>query len=69
MTLLDYCKYLGWSGLEFSRRAGINPRTARKALAQKPVAGHVATKIAETLSAALEKQIRPGDIDGLTTRR
>lgn len=69
MTLSQYCDYLGWSGLELARRVGINPRTARKALANQPVRHKVAFKIAEVLSASMEQEIRPGDIEGLTTRR
>lgn len=69
MTLQQYCDYLGWSGLELARQAGINPRTARKALANGPIRHGAAGKIAKALSASMKQEIKPGDIEGLTTRR
>jgi hypothetical protein len=65
MDLQGYCKQLGWDAAELSRQAGINPKTARRAMFGEVISSRVAREIAKALSAALGRTINVGDIDGL----
>lgn len=65
MTLENHCRNLGWDAAELARRAGINARTARKALDGDPVAARVARAIAQALTEALGRIVTVGSIDGL----
>lgn len=65
MTLEHHCRNLGWDAAELARRAGINARTARKALEGEAISARVARDIAAALSAALGRTITVGSIDGL----
>jgi hypothetical protein len=65
MSLNDLCKQLGWNAAELARQAGIDWRTASKALAGENISARAARDIAEALSAALGKRLNVGDIVGL----
>ena len=65
MTLSQHCRNLGWDAAELARRAGINARTARKALDGDPVTARVARAIAQALTEALGRIVTVGNIDGL----
>lgn len=68
MTLEQYCNELGWNASDLSRQAGINWRTARKALDGEVIAAVQARQIAQALSTAYGRTIRVGDIQGLNYR-
>ena len=65
MDLREYCRQLGWDAAELSRQAGINPKTARRAMLGEVISSRVAREIAKALSAALGRTINVGDIEGL----
>lgn len=68
MTLSEYCEQLGWNAPELSRQAGIDYKTARKALDGEKIGAKQARDIAQALSAAFGKRINVGDIEGLNYR-
>ncbi len=65
MDLREYCKQLGWDATELSRQAGINTKTARRAMLGEVVSSRVAREIAKALSTALGRTINVGDLEGL----
>lgn len=65
MTLQGYCGYLGWDAAELSRKSGIAPRSARKALKGEEISFRVARDIADALSLYTGNRINVGDIQGL----
>ena len=65
MSLKEYCDQLGWPVAELARQAGIDWRTADKALKGEGISARAARDIAEALSGAIGKQINVGEIQGL----
>ena len=56
---------LGWSNPTLAKQAGVGYGSARKAEDGKPIAAHVAKAIADCLSKALERDIKPWEIEGM----
>ena len=69
MTLKDYMRYLGWSTNDLARNAGINSRTAARAIRGEAMRPWIAQEIAEALTKALDTKVLPGDIEGLDIER
>ena len=69
MNLRNYIQYLGWGTRDLARHAGVNDRTAAKALRGDVIRPWVAQRIAAALSAALETKVQPGDIEDLNIER
>ncbi len=67
MTITQARQTLGWSKIEFAKRAGIAKQTALNAEAGKVISGRSARAIADALSQALGEKLLPGDIEGLNT--
>ncbi len=65
MSLTDYCRTLGWSATDLARYAGINEKTARKALAGETVSHRVAQDIAKAISYYYGTRVQVGEIEGL----
>ncbi len=65
MTLQEYCDQLGWPVAELARRAGIDWRTADRAVKGEPISARAARDIAQALSAATGHRVNVGDIVGL----
>lgn len=64
-TLNEYCRRLGWNPTELSRQAGIDYKTARKAIDGEAIRPGPARAIANALSQALGQRVNVGDINGL----
>lgn len=68
MTLADYCRKLGWNASELARRAGVNVRTAQRALDGQRINAENARAIAQALSTELDTTVYVGDLEGLNYR-
>lgn len=67
-TLGEYCSELGWDISELARKAGINWRTAQRALDGDVVNIRSARDIARAISEAKGETINVPDIRGLMIR-
>lgn len=65
MTLQEYLRYLGWNISTLARQAGINDRTASKAVNGQSISPRAAQAIASALSDALGRTVYVGDIHDL----
>lgn len=68
MTVSGYCQLLGWNTPTLARQAGIDYKTAQKAMEGKTISSRAATSIAEAFSEATGRKIYAGDIEGLNIR-
>jgi transcriptional regulator with XRE-family HTH domain len=64
-TLRHYRIDLGWSIRRLAQEAGISHPVAKRAEAGEPIQASTAKAIADALSRALGRDIRPSDIEGL----
>lgn len=64
-TLREYRINLGWSASKLAQEAGISPPIIRRAENGMPVQAETAKAIADALSKAYEKDIKPLDIKDL----
>ena len=69
MNLKDYLEYLAWGTRDLARHAGINDRTAAKALRGEVIRPWVAQRIAAAISKAMKKKVLPGGIEDLNIER
>ena len=65
-TLRTYRIDLGWSVRKFAQEAKVSPHVARRAEAGEPIQASTAKALADALSRALGREVRPSDIEGLT---
>lgn len=65
MMLKDYRVNLGWTWVEFAKQAGLATVVVRRAERGSPVKATSAKKMADALSKAYEREIKPTDIEGL----
>jgi len=56
---------LGWSQTALAKEAGISPAIAKRAEEQRPIQARTARALADALSKAYEREIKPSDIEGL----
>lgn len=64
-TLRTYRIDLGWSVRKLAQEAGISPHVARRAETGEPIQASTARALADALSRALGRDIRPSAIEGL----
>jgi plasmid maintenance system antidote protein VapI len=67
-TLEEYLRELGWSTTYLARMAGINYRSAKRAVDGEEIFARTARDIALALSEATGQQIKVNDIRGLVIR-
>lgn len=67
-TLEEYCNQLGWNTSNLASQAGINYRTAKKALEGDIISSRSAQDIAKALTRAMGNTINVGDIRGLVIK-
>lgn len=67
MNLIEHCRKLGWNASELARRAGINLRTAQRAMEGRRINAENARAIAQALSDELGETVYVGDL-GLNYR-
>lgn len=65
MTLREYRVNLGWSQRELAIEAGIAPSIVKRAEDGLPIHARTAKALADALSKAYGREIRPIDITGL----
>lgn len=65
MTLREYRVNLGWSQNRLAKEAGISPSIVKRAEYGAPVQARTAKALADALSRAYEREIKPIDITGL----
>jgi transcriptional regulator with XRE-family HTH domain len=65
-TLRTYRIDLGWSRRRLAQEAGISHPVANRAEDGEPIQANTAKAIADALSRALGREIRPSEIEGLT---
>ena len=65
MTLREYRINLGWSQRELAIAAGVSPSIVKRAEDGLPVQARTAKALADALSKAYQREIRPIDIAGL----
>jgi transcriptional regulator with XRE-family HTH domain len=65
MTLREYRVNLGWSQHELAKEAGISPSIVKRAEDGLPIQARTARALADALSKAYGRDIRPIDIAGL----
>lgn len=65
MTMREYRVNLGWSQNQLATEAGISPSIVKRAEEGAPVQARTAKALADALSRAYGREIRPIDIDGL----
>jgi transcriptional regulator with XRE-family HTH domain len=56
---------LGWSQTALAKEAGISPAIAKRAEQLMPIQARTARALADALSKAYEREIKPSDIEGL----
>lgn len=56
---------LGWSQTALAKEAGISPAIARRAEQLLPIQARTARALANALSKAYEREIKPSEIEGL----
>jgi len=56
---------LGWSQTALAKEAGISPAIAKRAEQRMPIQARTARALADALSKAYEREIKPSDIEGL----
>ena len=56
---------LGWSQTALAKEAGISPAIAKRAEQLRPIQARTARALADALSKAYEREIKPSDIEGL----
>lgn len=64
-TLREYRVNLGWSQNKLSEEAGISPHLVRRAEDGDPIQARTAKAIADALSKAYGREIKPTEIEGL----
>lgn len=64
-TLRTYRIDLGWSVRKLALEAKVSPHVASRAEAGEPIQASTARALADALSRALGREIRPSDIEGL----
>jgi predicted transcriptional regulator len=64
-NLYKYRIDLGWSPRRLAEEAGISAPVARRAESGEPIRPEIAKAIADALSKAYGKEIKPSDIEGL----
>lgn len=64
-NLREYRINLGWSSTRLAHEAGIQPTIAKSAERGEVIHRIIAEMIAEALSKAYGREIRPSDIEGL----
>lgn len=64
-TLHKYRTDLGWSSRKLALEAGISHPVARRAENGEPIQAETAKAIADALSKAYGREIKPSDIEGL----
>lgn len=64
-SLAEYMRLLGWNQSKLCQKAGINSRTAKKAMEGEEIMPGVAENIAIAISYALGERVLPGEIEGL----
>ena len=64
-TLRQYRIDLGWSVRRLAQEAGISHPVAKRAEDGEPIQASTAKALADALSRALGREIRPSDIEGL----
>ncbi|HEX7736996.1 MAG TPA: helix-turn-helix transcriptional regulator [Ktedonobacteraceae bacterium] len=64
-TLYKYRIDLGWSSRKLAEEAGISHPVARNAENGKPIQAESAKALADALSKAYGKEIKPSEIEGL----
>lgn len=65
MTLREYRVNLGWSQHQLAKEAGISPSIVKRAEDGAPVQARTAKALADALSRAYGREIKPTDITGL----
>ena len=65
MTLRELRVNLGWSQNELAKEAGISPSIVKRAEDGAPIHARTAKALADALSKAYGREIRPIDIAGL----
>jgi transcriptional regulator with XRE-family HTH domain len=56
---------LGWSQTALAKEAGISPAIAKRAEQLRPIQARTARALADALSKAYAREIKPSDIEGL----
>lgn len=64
-TLREYRVNLGWSQNELAKEAGIPQQTVKRAEDGDPIQARTAKAIADALSKAYGREIKPTEIEGL----
>ena len=64
-SLREFRINLGWSQYELAKEAGISPSIVKRAEDGAPVQAKTAKALADALSKAYGREIRPVDITGL----
>ena len=64
-TLHTYRIDLGWSVRRLAQEAKVSPHVASRAEAGTPIQASTAKALADALSRALGREIRPSEIEGL----
>ena len=65
MTLRELRVNLGWTQNQLAQEAGISPGIAKRAEDGKPIQPKTAKAIADALSKAYGREIKPTDVAGL----
>ena len=67
-TLDEFMSELGWNTTELARQAGIDYRTAKKAVDGDAISHRAARDIASAIARATDENITVGSIRGLVIR-
>ena len=65
MTLREYRVNLGWSQYQLAKESGLSPSIVKRAEDGAPVQARTAKALADALSRAYGREIKPTDIAGL----
>jgi predicted transcriptional regulator len=68
MMLKEYRINLGWTVTDLSEKAGVSWLVVRNAEVGKPIRATTAKAIADALSKAYGREIKPSDLEGLNVQ-